>query len=504
MSEFSKYTLIVFVLLLSWGTCVSGLAQTRLELQDPKVYTLALWNDFLQKEGMAAQVEQVTQSALELLKKNNLSHVKITISQTPNDHLTDDGHVALSFTAFIEEDAPLVIAKRITHLFGIHLNSPPKSPSWEAQVDYGEKLRGKKHLRLEDFISTKEFKEHSLRFRILENQDGLIVPVEKEPALLAFLEGNHQNDPIEEVPLGRLLNSIELQITGSLIKDIKFNELDNERTMMIGKCLTSFLIWSLFDQRLKLIKNGWLRKPARILTFIGGFFVIDGAIDGAVEASGLDANVRNLEERAKYENVLLFLTKSLEEAKLGVLNTEQFRRDFCTKLGLDLDTVNDLHLFDEEAEWAAEISGKLTEYYSKKTKALKNYLEKVESWLDRIARAKKIKDPGTGLFSYELPPRTPSQLEQASDTVFKGGALVMAGEYAYTKLYKMKRLLYSGRLFGGVALSALTINYLLGVSAQESITLPEDQKMKLESELLALQKRLPQLIHTYELLSQKI
>ena len=495
-----KYFYFLFALCLGWNASSSALAQTRLELQDPKVYTLVLWNDFLQKDGMAAQVEQVISDALKLLKKNNLSHIKITISQTPNDHLTDDGHVALSFTAFIEEDAPLVIAKRITHLFGIHLNIPPKPPSWEAQVDYGEKLRGKKRLRLEDFISTKELENHTLRFRILE--DGLIVPVEKDPRLLAMVEGNLSDADIEEIPLTRLLNSIQLQITASLIKDIKFSEVDNERTMMIGKGLTSFLIWSLFDQRLKLIKNGWLRKPARILTFVGGFFVIDSAIDGAVEASGLD--IKNSEERDKYENVLLFLTQSLEEAKLSVLNTEQFKRKFCTKLGLDLDTANDLHLFDEEAEWAAGISGKLTEYYSKKSEALKNYLEKVESWLDRIARAKKIKDLETGLFSYELPPRASSSLEEASDTVFKGGIMVMAGEYAYTKFYKMKRLLYSGRLFGGVALSALTINYLLGVSAQEPITLPEDQKMKLESELLGLRKRLPELIHTYELLSQKI
>ncbi len=538
MNRFYKYFHFLFALCLGWLASPSGLAQTQAELlRDPTLYTLVLWNDFLQKEGLTAQVEDSISQAKEILKRADLTQkqmvftklydetfqstgIKILISQTPDDHLTEEGHVAISFTAFLE--APLALASRVAYLLALqtkgtlqstepetarqwvraYLSIPPELPSFKAQTDYGKILRGESRLRLEYFISTKELENHTLRFRILD--DGLIVPVERDSALLAFLEGSHQNDPIEEVALARLLNSIELQITASLIKDIKLSEMDNERSMMIWKGLTSFLIWSLFDRRLKLLKNGLFRKPARILTFIGGFFVIDGAIDKAAEASGLGINAGNLEKRAKYEKVLLFLTKSFEEAKLGILNTEQFKREFCAKLGLDLTTVSDLHLFDDEAEWAASIEGKLTEYYTKKTVALKTYLEKVTSWLDRIARAKKIKDPNTGLFSYKLPARTPSLLEQTSDTVFSGGALIMVGEYAYTKFYKMKRLLYSGRIFGGVALSALTINYLLGVSAQEPITLPEDQKMKLEFELLELQKRLPELIQTYELLSQKI
>ena len=479
------------------------MAETPPELPDPKLYTLVLWNDFLQKEGMTAQVETTLSQALEILKKvdqarqeNHFSNIKILISQTPEDHITEEGHVAISFRAFLE--TPSFLAHRIAHTLSIL----PKSPSFKTPIDEDPRLRETSQLELKDFIGTKDFKNHTLRFRILD--DDLIVPVEKDPELLARIEGNLSDDPIEEIPLTRLLNSIQLQITESLIKDIQFSKEENEHTLTISKGVGSFLIWILLKQRLNLIKNGWIRKPARVLTFIGAFFAIDGAIDGALEASGLDINSSNHQKQAQAEDILLFLTESLEQAKLEVLNSEHFKRTFCMKLGMDMPMAHDLHLFDEEAQWAATTREKLQDHYRKKTDILKTYLEKVESWLDRIARAKKIKDLETGLLSYELPPRTPSHLEQASDAVFAGGVLTVVGEYAYTKLYKMKRLLYSGRIFGGVALSALTINALLGVSAQEPIELAEDQKMKLESELLELQKRLPKLIHTYELLSKKI
>ena len=548
-----KYTYILFALLLSIGFTSSIWAQTRSDLQDPKVYSLVLWTGFLQKEGMTTQVESTLSQALTLLREadkthgqNNFTPCAVLISKTPEDHITPDGHFAISFTAFLEEgsltqgsltqNSALVLASRIAYLFALgqrplgqrplqrkdpesarhwvreYLSIPPEPPSFKAQTNYDEKLRGAEHFRLEDFINTQDLKNYTLRLRILKDPEGLIVPVEKDSRLLTFLEGNPQKNPedypIQEIPLSRLLNSIELQITGSLIKDIKFHEIDNEYTTMVGKGLLSLLIYNLIDswlgQRLKFIKLGWLQKTTRVLTFFGGFFVIDAAIDETAQASGYNINAKNIEKQDKYEKTLLFLTERLEQAKLGVLNIEQFKKEFCMKLGLDLDNTQDLHLFDEEAEWAASIEGKLTDYYVKKTQALKNYLEKVQYWLERISHAKRSIDPDTGLISYELDPRTLSELEKNSNWALKGGMLLMAGEYAYTKFYKMKRILYSGRIFGGIVLSALTINYLLGASAQEPLILPEDQKMNLETELLALQKRLPQLIHTYELLSQKI
>src|SRR3989338_1725794 len=288
MRRSHKYFYFLLALYLGWSSL--ALAQTHSELQDPKLYTLVLWNDFLQKEGILAHVEYVTSEAIEILKRADQTQkqtvfkklydpsqpnsAKILISKTPDDHLTEESTYALSWTAFVEDNASFVIATRVAYLFALQrldaqtkepevarqwvkttFNIPPEPPS---QTDYGKKLRGKQHLRLENFISTKEFNNHTLRFRILGNHDdALIVPVEKDPRSLILLEGHHENDPIEEVPLARLLNSIELQITGNLIKDIKFSENGNERTMMIGQYLASFLICSLFGQRLQLIKNGW-------------------------------------------------------------------------------------------------------------------------------------------------------------------------------------------------------------------------------------------------------
>lgn len=480
--------------------------------EDPRHYTFTLWRSFLQKEGLEATVRDHIETAMQILKTTPLKDetFKVLISRTPQVHTIDQHTIAIPFTVFLEDEAPLIIAFHLACLLGSReraweiLNIKPVT-SFRALPHYEEKLKSDTSLSIDDFLTMDQLKNITLRFRILNDQEGLMVPVEKETSLIYLLEGNvAQEYPIQEIPMIRLLNQVELKLLNSLIKEIKMSEMDNERVMIIGEGLLGFLTWTLIDQKLKLIKNGWLRKPSRFLTFTVGFFAIQGVLESAIETVGAKdyLNEENFEKRSEYETIFLFLTEHLEKAKMGNFHMESFKRDFYYALKLNISLAKEIHLLDDEKEWSQNVEKRVNELCLKRASILEKDLAHIEAWLQRLKKAEQKIDSETGLTLYEIPERPIPPSEHGINYLTGGAVTIVIGELAYNKLYGLKRKLFSLRLLGGAAISALALNYVFGVTDAKPFLLEEEDKEKLEAELKILKERIPQLISDLRLLAK--
>ncbi|HBQ21821.1 MAG: hypothetical protein A2Z91_00910 [Deltaproteobacteria bacterium GWA2_38_16] len=385
---------VIFLALILFLSPFLTSAEDLKNLDHPKGYSLALWYYFLQREDMPTLVHQVISEAHTILKnKDVILDKKIVISKTPESHLTQaQDAFALPFTLFLEEEAPRIIALHIAALSGgkdwayqkLGIKKL-KAPEWHAKTNYLEKLRSSYSLKPSDFLGTDDLKNYTIRFRVLTDQEGLMVPVEKESSLIELLEGGVDAYPIEEVPLTKLVNHIELQMINSLIKDIQFKTMDNDRSIAIGESLVTLFAWIIIDRRLQLIRKGWLRGSSRILLFIGSFFIFD--------TSAHYFNDPHTLEKSKYEETLFFLKESLENAHIGNFNVEEFKRDFCYSL----------NLFDHRSEEMSQVEEKLTHYYTQRTDMLKYHLELVTRWLTRLENSPKRIDSNTGEIVYDLP-----------------------------------------------------------------------------------------------------
>ena len=510
-----------------------AISQTYQEIkEDPRIYSMVLWFDAVTKEGFDEEVESTLNQALTQLRAADALHHSndftkvypesyhpfqdrtILISQTPQTHWTSgsgkERKIALPFYLFLEENPAWTIAFHIAALYkgpeeaGKYLDRPRRSPEISAAPDYVRKIRGSQRFRLEDFVTLDDIEHMTIRFRVLTDQEGIMVAVPHETRLIELLEGDPEHYPIQEIPISRILHRVELQLLKKLITDLRVNQQDREEYVQIGETAVSFVLWSLLDWQLrtKFKTNGWIRRPARLGLFMGGFFLLDGPIDAAVTHTGLKSWVTeaNVEERKRYEETLHLLMNSLEKAKLGTLNLPAFQREFSLSLGLTYDEAKSIYLLDEEKVVLDTVENDFNRFLKEEKKEAESNLVKIQSWIKRLKAATPSIDRSTGLTSFALPPREPSLLEKTGDGAIAASALGMGGELLYNRCFGINRILYTGRIFGGITVSALVMNYVLGTSSTDPITLAQDQKETLEEELEALEPELQKVIQTYELL----
>src|SRR3989338_411266 len=494
--------------------CISFLVSSLSFANDSINYTRALWFTFLRSPKWETQAEDTLQKAKTRIQDCGIFEFDILISKTPESHLAGPHTVAIPMTLFMKEDPDLVIALHVvTHLkslqwarekLDIH---PPKTPELHAATNYDEKLNtAPVTLRVDDFIGVEDLQNYMFSFRVIEDQNGLIVPAGKETRLVEILEGGGNQYPIEEIPLARIVNQVELQMIGRVIKDIELDELDNERVTTLSEFFLSMVFLMVVDSRLKLFEKGWIRKPLRAVLWIGTFTTvyIDETIHQGMKALGFDLNKQNIEDRTQYQDAFMFLMASYEKSKLGNFNVEEFQRDFCFEFNLNLDLAQDIHLFSSPEEWfknVDEMDERLNDYYKRRKEIYEAHFEKVGFWLNRLSQGKRYQSPDTGEIFYILPPRPTDDMEQKTKTAFYTSSLFFVGELAYTKLHFLKRKLYSGKLFGGGSVAALTIDYVFGIPDYNEIKITEMEKEILEKDLKKLQKTLPDLIELYDYMS---
>ncbi|MBI4040771.1 MAG: hypothetical protein HY390_02770 [Deltaproteobacteria bacterium] len=494
---------------------------------DPLYYKKVLWFHFFQNQTLETPVLEILKKAaqkMESLKTSKpysfqtlfaspydpLQNQTILISETPQAHLTKDNRIAIPFTVFFEHDPIEVICYHIIALtenaaLAGELLNLDSTPHLQAVPDYEALSKLNTPIHVGDFISTSQMTHISISFRILTDEAGLIVPIGRETRLTYLYEKDITQYPIETIPLHRLLNQLELQAVGSLIQDIQLDELNNERVQSIGEMLVSVFIFMVIDKRFTLMEQGILRFSSRALLWIGGIFIIDASVQEGFEKLHIDLNKHNQKMRSEYESILVFLTDNLEKAKRGQFHVDQFKKEFCFKLGLTQPLAEEVHLFDTPQDWAAFVMQKeerLNDYFLK----IKTYLERqskiIEETLTRLDQATQRIDPETGEILWDLPPMERTREENTTALTWLSGACLTVGEATYKVLHRIKTVLKTRRFFAGISVSTLALYWMWDIHVREILTLTDLQKQTLEEDFQKLKARIPKLIETYTLLSK--
>jgi len=518
----------------------------------PMAYSLVLWFDVLQNKTFDQHVEKTIQAAIVKLKeadhkigserfKNHFPHPynvfidkKILISKTPPKSPSNsfrNGKYMIPFYAFLDDQPAREVAYFIASAFekasrgrtqaeawAKHfLQRPPRTESRLAvdQQSYMRKLNPPENVDdidldalLNEFIDSSDLDNITFRFRVLNDHQGLMVPIGLLNRLAPLIEGDPTNDlktyPVITIPLNRFLIHSELQQVKHIISKLKDDIEWRTETVDFSENLISFIVWLLLERKYSpgsKIKSWIPWGVTRLLWFVGGIFIIDEAIETTQETIGIEAwwNERDKKKLKRYEEIFTFLDKNLSTLEGGnAFNMENFRREFCYKLGLRYQTAQAMRVFQYNKTTLLEVREDLHENIRKALKQMAKDQAKVQIWLKRLSEADTEIDRETGLTYYIIPPRERSTAETTSDVIVAGSVMAMAGEFAYSKLAGLRNALKTGRLFGPIAFTSLAIDYLFGISADEPIRLREDKKMLLEDELTSIDRQFTAVLSAFK------
>ena len=214
------------------------------------------------------------------------------------------------------------------------------------------------------------------------------MPASRFPEWEEKVEGVDASYPLEEIRLSQIFDTARQAQIRALIQEIQFERIRWHERTILGEFVVVMILSYRVDNWPRRIATGVIRPPARIVTFLGAFFVIQGVLElGLHESGALEAiNSHRRGERRSLEDIVFFLREQLERAKAGNLNLTDFQRQFYRYLSDDQglqEWVADLHALPLPPD-DLEASEAFENYLRLINLKIAEELHRIEGWLTAL------------------------------------------------------------------------------------------------------------------------